>query len=58
MNGKFLLMTAFNFKAVIFSAPKNLDKPLQIVYFYSSVFITASYKTTFCSTKDRYVSLT
>jgi len=59
MNGKLLIMAASSFKAIIFSAPTNLDKLVQkIVYFHSPIFITASYTTTFCSTTDGYVRLT
>jgi len=58
MGGKCLIMAASTFKANIFSAPKNFDKLVQkIVHIHSSVFITASYMTTFCSTTDGYVRL-
>ena len=52
-------MADSSFKAIIFSAPKNLDKLTQeIVYFHLSVFVTASYTTTFCSTTDGKFRLT
>jgi hypothetical protein len=50
---------SFHFQSYHIQQPKEFRyATAKIVYFYYSVFITASYTTTFCTTADRYVGLT